>query len=142
MARSQARQAVAKAPDQAGFWRSAGQIEAKLGNSVQAAKDYLRAATIYQKRGDLASTLKLAHEVVALDPDSVQAHLLLGECKAELLEDIEAEYHLNQVLENQPGHPRATEVLKDVQYRLEYQKSLESSGAMIIDTLALIYKPR
>lgn len=138
LARSQARQAVAKAPEQAGFWRSAGQIELQAGNSDQGLKDLLKSASIYFERGDLHSAMSVADEMVANDANSIPAHLVLGECHAELLEDVEAEHHLQLVLDNFPGHPRATELLRDVHYRLNSQRKLEASGSAIVDTLSLL----
>ena len=138
LARSQARQAVAKAPEQAGFWRSAGQIEMQVGNSGQGIKDLLKSASIYFDRGDLHSAMSVADEMVAKDPGSIPAHLILGECQAELLNDAEAEYHLQIVLDNFPGHPRATELLRDVHYRLNSQRKLEASGSAIAETLSLL----
>lgn len=140
LARSQMRQAVAKAPEQAGFWKAAGQIEARVGNASQAAGDFLRAASLYKDRGDLAAATELAEKVIALEAKSPSAHLILGECKAELLDDRQALYHLEIVLESLPGHPRATEILRDVRFRLQSQKAVESSGATIVETLSAFPK--
>lgn len=140
MARSQMRQAVAKDPGQAGFWKVAGQIEERVGNSSQAADDFLRAASLYKDRGDLASAADLAQRVVDWDPKSPSAHLILGECKAEILEDQQALYHLEVVLERLPGHPRATEILRDVRYRLQSQKVIERSKDTLTEALSIFSK--
>ena len=117
LARSQFRQAVAKAPDQAGFWRGAGLIELEFGNLSRAALDLRRSAELYLDRGDLVTAQALAEKLLRLDSDDLTAHLLAGECKVEQGIDDEAEVHLKRVLESMPGHPRASELLKVVLYR-------------------------
>jgi phosphodiester glycosidase/tetratricopeptide repeat protein len=116
-ARSHFRQAVAKAPDQAGFWRAAGLVELEFGNLSRAALDLRRSAELYLNHGDLVTAQALAEKLLRLDANDLTAHLLAGECKVEQGIDDEAEIHLKRVLDSQPGHPRASELLKVLHYR-------------------------
>lgn len=117
LARSQMRQAVSKDPEQAGYWKAAGEAELKLGNRLQGTKDLKMASTIYLERGNLTSALATAQKVVAVRPNDMGAHLICGECQVELGENKEADRHLRIVLESEPGHPKAMELLKVVKFR-------------------------
>jgi hypothetical protein len=125
LARSHFRQAVAKAPEQAGFWRAAGLVELEFGNLSRATKDLRRSAELYLYRGDLVTAQALAEKLLKLDANDLTAHLLAGECKVEQGIDKEARVHLKRVLESQPGHPKASELMKVLQYR-EHAMSVSS----------------
>jgi len=123
LARSHYRQAVAKAPEQAGYWRAAGIVELEYGNLREAASDFHRSAQLYFQRGDLVAAQGLAEQLLQLDENDLTAHLLAGECKLEQGNDGEAAEHLKRVLTSQPGHPKAAELMEVLQYRKNAMKS-------------------
>ncbi len=117
LARSQMRQAVSKAPEQAAFWRAAGEAELKLGYPEQAVRDLHQASQIYFRRGDYASALELANKVLEIQPHDKAAHLMAGECELELNREDRADGHVRAVLQMAPGHPKAVALLKNVKAR-------------------------
>lgn len=135
LARSQMRQAVAKAPEQAGFWHAAGVAELKFGNQKRALVDFHKASDLYLKRGDLVKTREIAEKILQLKPEHVAAHLLCGESKVEQGLDEEANAHLKFVLETCPGHPKATRLMEVLQYRKRASEELKSSGLRIQEAL-------
>jgi len=124
LARSHYRQAVAKAPEQAGYWRAAGQVELQFGNHQKASRDLHRSAKLYLTRGELVAAQDLADQLLKLNADDLTAHLLAGECKVEQGSHIEAAEHLRKVLLAQPGHPRAVELMQVLEVR---KKALEGT---------------
>lgn len=127
LARSQFRQAVAKAPQQAGFWRAAGLMELEFGNLEKAAEDLRKSARIYLQRGDLVAAQALADELLNLDGNDLTAHLVAGECKVESGNDDEAFQHLRKVLNSLPGHPDAQRLLGVLEER---KAAAESDGSV------------
>ena len=117
LARSQMRQAVAKDPEQAGFWRGAGLAELRFGNQVRAVKDFHISSALYLEHGDLVKTVAVAEEILRLDSTDVRAHLICGESQVEQGHDEQAYGHLEFVLQHEPGHPKATELLDLLNYR-------------------------
>lgn len=117
LARSHYRQAVAKSPEQAGYWRAAGMIELEYGDLRKAASDLHRSAQLYLQSGDLVAAQGLAERLLQLDDNDLTAHLVAGECKLEQGNDGEAREHIRRVLNSQPGHPKAAELLEVLDYR-------------------------
>jgi uncharacterized protein YigE (DUF2233 family) len=136
LARSQMRQAVAKAPDQAGFWRAAGVTELMVGNPGRASKDLYQASSLYIQRGDIVAAMQVAERILEFDALNVSAHLICGECKVEQGLDQEAEIHLSFVLNSQPGHPKATELFEVINFRKRTLQGLRTSGDAISRSLA------
>lgn len=129
LARSQMRQAVAKAPEQAGYWRAAGLAEWRHGDLPRALKDLSRSMSLYFERGDLVAANSVADEILQIDSLHTAAHLVSGECKVEQGLDEQAAVHLKFVLEGQPGHPKATELMEVIDFRARSLTELQSSGA-------------
>ncbi len=117
LARSQMRQAVAKAPDQAVYWEAASRTEMLMGNRQRAIADLERSGELQLAKGDLVATEKLAHRIIELDHDNATAHLLCGETRIEQGKDEEALPFLRMVLSKQPGHPRASELMAGIKFR-------------------------
>lgn len=122
-ARSQMRQAVAKAPREPLYWKAAGLTEASLNNALRAVADLSRAADIYMNRGDLVATLEVARLILEVDSSNLHANLLCGEALIEQGMDQEAMPHLEAVLVTSPGHEKATELIDGVEFRA---RSLEA----------------
>ncbi len=140
LARSQLRQAVAMAPEQAGFWKASGLAEWSAGNLELSARDLFQASTLYFQRGDLAKALELCEKILEFDPDHVAAHLLCGECKLDLGLDAEADEHLRLVLDSQPGHPKATRLFEALNYRKKTFRGLKASSELIGQSLSYSFR--
>lgn len=126
LARSHMRQAVAKAPSQAGYWRAAGLAELQSGHHDRGLKDLHQAAGLYFDRGDLLAAQQIAQQILEVNPQDSAAHLLRGECLVEQGLDDEAEHHLQTVLLGQPGHLKATELMQVVDFR---RRAFEQSNS-------------
>lgn len=135
--RSHLRQAVAKDPQQASFWRAAAEAETLMGNRSRAIADWKRSGEIYLAHGDLTSAMESGRQLLNLDVKSTFAHLLVGECLIEQGKDAEALLHLESVLAYSPGHPRAQELLSEVKFRLETLNALNESFDSIQGTILL-----
>ncbi len=122
-ARSQMRQAVAKAPSEPIYWKAAGLAEASLNNALRAVADLSRAADIYMNRGDLVAALETSRMILEFDAENLHANLLCGEALIEQGMDQEAVPHLEAVLATSPGHEKATELIEGVEFRA---RSLEA----------------
>ena len=139
LARSQLRQAVAKAPEQAGYWRAAGLTEWRHGDLARAVKDLHRSMSLYFDRGDLVAANLVVEEILQIDALHTAAHLVSGECKVEQGLDEQAAVHLKLVLEGQPGHPKAVELMEVIDFRARSLQELRSSGAGIEEFLRSLH---
>lgn len=116
-ARSQMRQAVAKAPDMAAYWEAAARVEMVMGNRERAIADLERSGQLQLAKGDLVAAEDVATRLIELDHDNSTAHLLCGETRIEQGKDDEALPFLKMVLSKEPGHPRASELLAGIRFR-------------------------
>ena len=136
-ARSQMRQAVAKDPQQATFWRAAAKSETLMGNRQRAISDWRRSGELYLAHGDLVSAMDSGKQLLNLDVKSTFAHLLVGECLIEQGKDAEALLHLESVLASKPGHPKATRLLEGIRFRLDTLDAFHDSVDSLRGTLLL-----
>lgn len=123
-ARSQIRQAVAKAPGEAVYWKAAGLAELAMRNPSRAVLDLERATDLFLARGDLVAIMETTGLILEIDRSNPRANLIRGEALIEQGEDDQAVPHLEAVLEAAPGHERATELLRGVEFRSRSQQAL------------------
>jgi uncharacterized protein YigE (DUF2233 family) len=135
-ARSQMRQAVAKAPSEPLYWKAAGEAEQSMNNLGRAVADLARAAELYMGQGDLVAAEAVARWILDLDQHNQHANLVCGEALIEQGFDQEARPHLLAVLASSPGHQRATELLEGVEFRARRQEALRVHE----ETLALAWR--
>lgn len=119
-ARSQYRQAVAKAPDQARYWSAYARSEERMGESQKAAEAYVKAARIYLAHYKPDQAMKLAQRATELAPRRADAQLLLGTAATQNHQRGLARQAFKAVLELQPGHPAASRAL-EAQARANWQ---------------------
>ncbi len=137
-ARSHMRQAVAKAPGVAAYWRAAGQSEERMNNPTRAILDLVRAAELFFIEGDLVSAEDAARTILGLDGDNLFAHLVCGESMIEQGLDTEAVPHLEAVLRAEPDNARAKELMEDVDFRARSQQALNESSQSIQGVWSLL----
>jgi tetratricopeptide (TPR) repeat protein len=123
-ARSQLRQAVAKAPQEAAYWKAAGQAELAMNNPTRALQDLERATDLWLARGDLVAVLAVTRLMLEIDQRHPRANLVCGEALIDQGRDEEAVPYLRAVLEVAPGHERASELLRGVDFRARSQQAL------------------
>lgn len=139
-ARSQMRQAAAKAPSEPLYWKAAGLSEQVMNNKARAVVDLARAADLFMSRGDLVATEEVSRLVLGLDQSHLRANLIYSEALIEQGRDEEAVPYLRLVLESVPGHERATELLEGVEFRIRSQEALKLpfvSLSMVWTTLGI-----
>ena len=134
-ARSQIRQAVAKAPREAAYWKAAGLAELAMSNSSRALVDLERATDLFMARGDLVAAMETTGLILDIDQGNPRANLIRGEALIEQGEDAQAVPHLQAVLEAAPGHQRAIELLRGVEFRSRSQEAL----IMPLESMALAW---
>lgn len=128
-ARSQMRQAVAKEPSQAAYWEGAARTELLMRNRPRAILDLAQAAHLYLRKGDLVSVQQMADRILELDFNNTTGHLLVAQARIEQGLDQEAVPSLRFVLEKQPGHPQAAELLTGIKFRAHGFRKLDTDSA-------------
>ena len=125
-ARSQMRQAVAKAPNEPAYWKAAGLAEQSMNNDQKAVADLHRAVALYMNRGDMVATVEVARLILDLDQANLHANLVCGEALIEQGLDQEALPHLQAVLDSSPGHEKAVELLEGVEFRARSEEAMRA----------------
>ncbi|MCA9795722.1 MAG: phosphodiester glycosidase family protein [Candidatus Eremiobacteraeota bacterium] len=125
-ARSQLRQAVAKAPGQARYWSAYARSEERMGEPQKAAEAYLKASRIYLEHYKADQAMKLAQRATQLAPQRADAQLVLAQAALQNNQRGLSSQAFRAVLRLQPGHPVATRALaaqsqKDFQTRSNQQ---------------------
>ena len=140
-ARSQMRQAVAKAPGEPTYWTAAGLSEQAMNNRPRALADLGRAVAIYQERGDMVATFETAQMILDIDTTNLHANLVCGESLIEQGLDEDAMPYLEAVLALSPGHQQAIELIEGVKFRARSKEALrvpEQSLILIAETLGAV----
>lgn len=144
-ARSQMRQAVAKAPGEPAYWKAAGAAEQAMSNRPRAVEDWSRAAEMYRDRGDMVATLEVARLILSVEPTNLHANLLCAESLVEQGLDEEAMPYLEAVLQAAPGHQEATELVEGVKFRARSREAMrvpERSLSLALLSLGLLSSAR
>ena len=136
LGRSQMRQAVAKAPEQAGYWKAAGLAELSLGNTERGIEDLRTAGKLYAKRGHLQTSIEMADKILSLRPKDVSAHLLSGKNKFKVGLYEDAKNHIKVVLDAHPGHPKASHLWRLVHLPAKTYRELQRPAKAVNQVFA------